>query len=117
MNAAPACSSREQRRLHSVLAYLEAAPGPELDELTGSAAKICQTPIAAVSLLGDDKQYLRSKVGLDFDETSRDLSFCQYTIQQDNPLVIPDSQLDKRVSQNPYVQSGLVRFYAGVPLI
>ncbi len=81
------------------------------------AAYLCGTPIALISLVDATRQWFKSRVGLEVAETSRDVSFCAYTILQSEPLVVPDTHRDARFFQNPLVNSDPnIRFYAGAPL-
>jgi len=91
----------------------------EYDDITKIAAQICRTPISLVSLVTDDRQWFKSRVGLEAKETPRKDSFCTHAIEQpDKTLVIQDSRKDKRFYNNPLVTSDpFVIFYAGVPLV
>ena len=93
--------------------------GPELlfDSLTALAAKTFDVPIALISLLDSERQWFKSRVGLEVDETAREISFCKYTVQSDDPLIVLDALLDPRFVDGPLVVgSPHIRFYAGAPL-
>jgi GAF domain-containing protein len=88
-----------------------------LDDIVELAAMICGVPIALVSLIDRDRQFFKASVGLDEEETARDISFCGHAIMGDKPFVIPDAALDERFADNPLVTGPPhIRFYAGVPL-
>lgn len=119
MSAAP--SKTEIQRLKVLWEYdvLDTVPEEVFDELTELAAKICEAPIALISLIDETRQWFKSKVGISVSETSRDISFCAHAIQQGETLfVVPDATKDKRFAGNPLVKSPpKIRFYAGAPLI
>ncbi|MBG9387207.1 PAS-domain containing protein [Caenimonas aquaedulcis] len=110
----------EARRLARLrmLKILDSAPEPAFDSLTRVAAAICGTPIALISLIDEDRQWFKSRVGLDGDtETPRTLAFCDHAIRQSGVMEVPDALLDPRFRSNPYVTGEPnVRFYAGAPI-
>lgn len=112
--------SNEAARLTALRKYeiLDSAPEQAFDALTRLAATICETPIALISLLDSERQWLKSKIGWDVPETLRDAAFCAHTILQSETLVIPDTLADQRFADNPAVVfAPHIRFYAGVPLV
>lgn len=111
---------REAERLKALrdLKLLETGPEDMFDELTALASQLCETPIALVSLVEDNAQCFKSRVGLSATETPRDVAFCAHAILGDTPFVIPDAHADERFHDNPLVTGPpYVRFYAGVPLL
>jgi GAF domain-containing protein len=112
--------TNEARRLKVLWQYdvLDTVPEEVFDDLTELAARICEAPIALISLIDEDRQWFKAKVGVTLNETSRDISFCAHAIQQTDLFIIPDATLDERFANNPLVTSDpKIRFYAGAPLI
>lgn len=113
-------SNNEAARLQALLNYqiLDTEPEQAFDDLTRLAAYICKTPICLISLLDADRQWFKSKVGLNVTQTPRNIAFCNYAIAQLNVLMVTDALTDERFATNPLVTSEPhIRFYAGVPLI
>lgn len=117
----PPIPDNEKQRQESLESYqiLDSLPEQSLDDLTFIASQICQTPIALVSLVDNDRQWFKSKFGLDADETHRDISFCGHAINDPHQIFeIQDAKQDKRFKDNPLVINDLnIGFYAGVPLV
>lgn len=110
----------ERARLEALRRYhvLDADPDAVLADLTLLASSVCGTPIAAITLIDEDRQWMLTGVGLEVRETSRNVSFCTHTICQSDPLIIPDTSRDPRFRGKPFVASEPhIRFYAGVPLV
>ena len=109
----------EKRRIEVLWQYevLDTPPEEAFDELTTLAADICEAPIALISLVDENRQWFKSRVGLTVTETARDISFCGHAIHQPGLFIVPDATLDERFADNPLVTSEPhIRFYAGAPL-
>ncbi|WP_399223298.1 hypothetical protein [Synechococcus sp. J7-Johnson] len=74
-------------------------------------------PIALVSLVDTDRQWFKSKFGLETTETSRDVSFCAHAILQDDILVVQDTHLDSRFAANPLVTWNPTSALCGRPVV
>jgi two-component system, NtrC family, sensor kinase len=117
----PPVPHNEAERLQVLQRYrvLDTVAEEAFDDLTLLAAHICQTPIALVSLVDRNRQWFKSRVGLEASETPRELAFCAYTIcQPDQLLIVPNALEDPRFATNPLVTSAPnIRFYAGAALV
>jgi diguanylate cyclase (GGDEF)-like protein/PAS domain S-box-containing protein len=110
----------EEQRLETLRSYniMDTLPEQAYDDITHLASHICEAPIALVSLIEHDRQWFKSKVGLDVEGTSRDVSFCSHAILQPEVMtIVPDALADSRFAHNPFVTGAPhIRFYAGTPL-
>lgn len=110
-------NERERLRTLKGLEVLDTPPDPVLDDLAQMAAHLCDTPIALVSLVDENRQWFKARVGLATPETPRDISFCGHVVHSGSSLVIGDALEDERFADNPLVTGAPdVRFYAGAPL-
>lgn len=112
----------EEDRLRALYRYeiLDTASEQEYDDIAMLAAHICGTPMANISLIDENRQWLKAKIGIEERELPREIAFCSYTIHNKDgrPLVVNDTLEDERFAQNPLVTDDPnIRFYAGAPLI
>lgn len=116
----PPIPANEQERLSALrsLNILDTPSEPAYDDLTKLAAFVCDAPMASISLIDEDRQWFKSKVGLDLPGTPRSISFCGHAINQDDLFVVEDATKDTRFQENPLVlDTPGIRFYAGMPII
>jgi len=109
----------EERRLKALAEYRILGTKPEscYDDITKIAAATCNVPISLMTLVDKDRQWFKSKIGLQISETRRDWSFCTHAIKENSPLIIHDAFQDQRFINNPLVTGDpKIRFYAGFPL-
>ncbi len=100
------------------LEILDTDPEQIYNDFVELAAIICGVPIAAISLVDQDRQWFKAQVGLEVTETSWDISFCSYGILQEEPLIVSAPEQDPRFEDNALVLGEFhLRFYAGVPLV
>ena len=117
--AAPSATT-EAARIAALNRYaiLDSEPEEAFDDLVLLAAHICRTPIAMLSLVDDHRQWFKSKVGVQVQETPKDISICAHAIEQSDLYIIPDTYKDPQFRENPLVVGEpRIRFYAGAPLV
>lgn len=108
----------EQQRLKALesLKIMDTPAEQRFDRITRLAKRMFDVPIALITLLDDERQWFKSKVGLDTSETPREQAFCNYTIEQEKSFIVNDATLDIRFNDNPLVvNKPHIRFYAGFP--
>ncbi|MBB3048748.1 EAL domain-containing protein (putative c-di-GMP-specific phosphodiesterase class I) [Litorivivens lipolytica] len=106
----------ESQRLNALAqtGLLDSPPDPRFDALTRLAADLFKVPIALISLIDDERQWFKSRVGLGICETEREIAFCSKAIESNGVLVVPDTHSDPHFSANPLVVGPpYIRFYAG----
>lgn len=117
----PRIPQNETQRLRALHAYkiLDTLAEQAYDDLTYLAAQICDAPIALISLVDRDRQWFKSRVGLNAEETSRKVSFCAHAIHHPGELLeVEDALEDQRFADNPLVTGDPhIRFYAGMPIV
>lgn len=115
------CSITEAKRLQSLYDYrlLHTEPEQSYDDIVALAALLCNTPIAAISLLDKESQWLKARVGLEIRDIPLKHTFCRHAISRpDTLLVVEDAHLDPRFADSVQVTGApFVRFYAGAPLV
>ncbi len=110
----------EPARMAALQRYdiVDTAPESAFDKITALIKTVLDVPIATVTLVDAQRQWFKSKQGLDVQETARDISFCTHTIQARTPMIIPDASADPRFRNNPLVTGPPhIMSYAGVPLV
>ncbi|MHA7057395.1 GAF domain-containing sensor histidine kinase [Aquimarina sp. M1] len=116
----PKIPKNEKQRQVAVEKYglLDTFPEESYDSITSIIAYICDVPISLITLLDNDRNFFKSHLGVPFNESPREISFCGHAINSDDPItIIEDSRKDERFQNNPLVAQYQTVFYAGVPLV
>ena len=110
----------EARRLEALRQYgvLDTPPESALNEITALAAQICDTPMATICFIDEDRQWFKERVGIKKSEMPRDISVCSHAVHQRSLFIVPDLSRDERFAGNPLVTGEpRIRFYAGSPIM
>lgn len=110
----------EEDRLATLYHYqiLDTPNERAFDDLASLAARLAATPAAAISFLDDKRQWFKSCLGIELDETPRTVAFCDYTIRGTQPFIVKDALQDPRFATSPLViEPPHIRAYLGLPLI
>lgn len=117
----PIKPDNEEARIEALQEYqiLDSLPEQDFDSITKIASQICGTPISLITLVDNDRQWFKSRYGMDDTETDRTYSFCAHAIlNPEIPFIVPDADNDDRFSDNPLTTGApFVKFYAGIPLL
>ncbi|HET8869698.1 MAG TPA: ATP-binding protein [Aquabacterium sp.] len=110
--------ARRLRALHD-LQILDSLAEPMFDDVAELAAQICGTPVALISLVDEHRQWFKAKVGVDVQETPREMAFCAHAILNADAVMVVNNVLeDTRFATNPLVVNDPhIRFYAGAPIV
>lgn len=109
----------EAKRVSALKGYgvLDTPNEPQFDSIVRDAAKRFGAPIALISLIDENRQWFKAKIGLEASETPRNISFCTHAIRGPDVFIVTDATKDDRFSANPLVTGDpSIRFYAGAPL-
>ena len=110
----------EAGRLVALRSYglLDTEPEPPFDELTALAAQLCGTPVSAISLIDEGREWFLAKVGVCVSQTPRKGSFGAHLLGWPGLFLVPDASLDSRFAAHPLVTGpSQLRFYAAAPLL
>jgi diguanylate cyclase (GGDEF)-like protein len=112
----PLDETQRLRSLHS-LKILDTPSEDRYDRITRMAKRLFDVDICLVSLVDKDRQWFKSRQGLDACETSREVSFCGHAILNKEPFIVSNAAEDVRFADNPLVTDPpSIRFYAGCPI-
>ncbi|MEP1855902.1 GAF domain-containing protein, partial [Nonlabens ulvanivorans] len=117
---APPIPKDEIQRQAAVEKYklLDTMPEENYDNITSIISSICEAPISLITLVDKDRNFLKSRQGVDLSESPRDISFCGHAIvSEEDIMIVPDAREDERFKDNPLVEGLKAIFYAGVPLV
>jgi two-component sensor histidine kinase len=112
--------AQQDLRLETLKSYdiLDTVEEADFDDIVAIASAICDVPVSLISLVDDDRQWFKARVGFEPQQTSLEESVCSHSILQDDFLEVPDMALDNRTSDNPlHTGDPNVNFYAGANLV
>ncbi len=112
--------ANELQRVAALQQYqiLDTPAEAAFDDLTQLAAQICQTPFAWISFIDEERQWFKSRRGIEMTESPRSVAFCAHALLHSDLWIVPDTIADPRFANNPFViHSPRLRFYAAMPLI
>jgi GAF domain-containing protein len=112
--------TNEAERLAALKEYhiLDTGTEQSYDDIATLAAHICEVPIAMISLVDEARQWFKSRLGVEQQQTSREVAFCAHAILQNEPFIVRDATTDQRFADSALVTGEPhIRFYAGFPLI
>lgn len=110
---------KETLRLNAMKRYLKQFPEltDKLQDIVALATQITGVPVAFITLIDKDIQWITVKHGFPVEQMPRSTSFCTHTIEQEEVMVVPDAMNDGRFTNNPLVMySPSVKYYAGIAL-
>lgn len=113
----PADDGDRLRALRALL-ILDTPAEARFDRIVGFAAAEFHAPMALISLVDQNRQWFKARVGIDACELDRRTSFCGHAILGPDTMVIEDALKDPRFADNPLVlQAPHIRAYVGAPLV
>ena len=119
--SAAALHPQEESRLSSLREYdiLDSVDEIEYDDITKLAAFICGTPVSLITMIDQDRQWVKSNFGSDLKEMPREQAFCAHgLLNPSEPFIVPDTLQDSRFVENPLVTGDPnIKFYAGISLM
>ena len=87
------------------------------DDIARLAALICDTPVAVIAFIDEQRVWFKASIGLESHEIPREGAFCAYAILQPDVLIVPDPLSDERFASSFLVKQIGIQFYAGIPLV
>jgi PAS domain S-box-containing protein len=116
----PNLEAAEYERIKMLHSYeiMDSEEESEFDNLVRLAAQICKVPFAKLNFLDDKRQWSKANYGNDIKEMPRQASFCHYTVQNEDRMIVEDTRNDQRFSDMAFVkEEPKIRFYAGVNIV